>query len=72
MLIIDVMHLFNSIKIADNECRAKRLARLDGKAAEFFNHAHIASLMAPRFMNDPGIERHAGKPRAVRTTIHTL
>src|SRR5260370_32663671 len=62
--VINLLHAFDRIKIADHVSRAEALAGCHLLPVQFLDHAHVAALMAPGFGNLGRIERHPSYPRA--------
>src|SRR6516165_2218766 len=65
VLVANGVHLVDRIEEADDEGGAERFARFDGPAPEFLDHADVPALVAPRFRDDIGLQRHPRQPRAV-------
>ena len=69
VLIVDLVHLVDGVKVTDDERAAERLAGFDGAPAKLLDHAHITALVAPCFVHNRRIERHTGQPRAGLATL---
>src|SRR5687768_13498442 len=64
-LVVDLLHLFDGVEVADDERGTEGLAGLHRSAADLLDHADVAALVAPRLVHDAGVQGHTGEPGAV-------
>ena len=63
------LHLGEVVKEADKVDCPESFARFHFHATDFLNEADITPLMAPRFVNNRRMQRHARQPNAVAQLI---
>src|SRR4051812_6416658 len=50
--VVDRVHLFDRVEVADDVGGGEAFARLDRSAADFLDHADVAALVTPGFGDD--------------------